>query len=263
MNPIREYLRKAGTVFRRASHLHHVMSRWDVLRFLGLTFLGSHPLRFFCPPLGCAVTVRTRTTDLPVLEKIVLHREYEMPFDVKPETIIDAGANVGVAALYFARQFPRARIIAVEPEASPVLSGGKPGPHHPQITPVRGAIWNSSTSLAIAQPDTGKWAFRVEEPATATGNDVQAFTVPELMRTHHFPDVNLLKLDIEGAERELFDESAAGWLGQVGVLAIELHDTIKPGCGAALYARHARFRYEQRHIGENVFVRLLGVAEPT
>jgi hypothetical protein len=46
--------------------------------------------------------------------------------------------------------------------------------------------------------------------------------------------VDLLKIDIEGAEREVMEESGA-WINTVAVLMIELHDDIKPGCSKAFY----------------------------
>ena len=258
MNHIREYLRKAGTVFKRAGQLQRVMARVDVLRFLWLTFLGSRRFRFFCPALSTFVTVRTRTTDLPVLEKIVLYHEYEMPFDFVPRTIIDAGANVGVASLYFAHRFPQARIVAVEPEASNFTTLIANCSEHPAITPLHGAMWNRHTNLMITEPDAGKWAFTINESPVPTSESIRAFTVPDIMDAHSFPTVDLLKLDIEGAERELFDASAAEWLPKVRVIAIELHDTIKPGCSEAFYARLGDFYFEQRLCGENAFIRLLG-----
>ena len=260
MSSILEYLRKASTVFRRAGQLRRVMAPWDVLRFLWLTFRGSRLFRFFCPSLGSIVTVRTRTTDLPVLEKIVLYREYEMPFDLVPRTIIDAGANIGAASLYFTHRYPQARIVAVEPEASnyEVLTANCRA--HPAIIPVQGAVWNRDTHLVIGEQDAGKWAFTVKESDVPTADSIRAFTIPDLMRAHDFPVVDLLKLDIEGAEREVFDPGALDWLDNVRVIAIELHDAIKPGSSDAFYARLSNYRFEQRLCGENVFIRLLGRA---
>ena len=183
-----------------------------------------------------------------------------MPFDFVPSTIIDAGANVGAASLYFAHRYPQARIVAVEPEASNYQLLTVNCRDHPTITPVRGAVWNRGAHLTISTPNAGKWAFTVEESEVPTDSSMPAFTVADLMRNHSFPVVDLLKLDIEGAEREVFASGAAEWLDKVRVIAIELHDGIKLGSSEAFYAQLRDFHFEQRLCGENVFVRLLSRA---
>ena len=64
--------------------------------------------------------------------------------------------------------------------------------------------------------------------------------------------VDLLKVDIEGAEKEVFG-SPDEWIGSVGAIAIELHDRFKPGCSRSFFAAVTAFPVEQT-CGENVFV---------
>ena len=44
--------------------------------------------------------------------------------------------------------------------------------------------------------------------------------------------IDILKLDIEGAELEVF-ETSESWIGKVGMLAVETHDRFRPGCSKA------------------------------
>ncbi|MES1166654.1 MAG: FkbM family methyltransferase, partial [Pseudomonadota bacterium] len=62
-------------------------------------------------------------------------------------------------------------------------------------------------------------------PATVPGH-----TLPEFMRIAGFAHVDLLKLDIEGAEHDVLAAPTGEWLPRVRYLVIELHDQIKPGC---------------------------------
>ena len=69
-------------------------------------------------------------------------------------------------------------------------------------------------------------------------------TVDAILRDAGQNRVDLLKIDIEGAEREVMS-SSANWIDRVGVLMIELHDDIKPGCSEA-------FRSATRHFSPEV-----------
>jgi hypothetical protein len=72
------------------------------------------------------------------------------------------------------------------------------------------------------------------------------------MSKHDLSWVDLLKVDIEGAEKEVFS-SPDEWIGSVSAIAIELHDRLKMGCSRSFYAAVTAFPIEQRR-GENVFV---------
>jgi len=77
-------------------------------------------------------------------------------------------------------------------------------------------------------------------------------TIPGLMSQYGLTRIDLLKLDIEGAEKELF-AAASDWIDKVDAIAIELHDRFKRGCSQAFYNATASFPYEV-HKGELVFL---------
>src|SRR5262245_54333406 len=63
------------------------------------------------------VLIRLRTTDGAVFHKVFIENEYDLALAQDPSIIVDAGANVGMTAVYFALRYPNARIIAIEPES--------------------------------------------------------------------------------------------------------------------------------------------------
>src|SRR5579883_1485462 len=67
---------------------------------------------------GSRCWFRHRSSDLACLQKVLFKQEYRLPFDLAPRVIVDAGANIGAASLYFATRFPEATILALEPEQS-------------------------------------------------------------------------------------------------------------------------------------------------
>src|SRR5712675_1402142 len=100
---------------RRLRQLYPLMPFGDALSFFnneGRSQTFTVQLRELADP----IELRGRTSDINCFQKIFMHREYQSPFDISPKLIIDAGANIGLSALYFAVTYPDAIIIAIEPE---------------------------------------------------------------------------------------------------------------------------------------------------
>ena len=64
--------------------------------------------------------IRLGTTDVAAYEQVIIKKEYELPLVSSPALIVDAGANVGMASVYFALRYPGACIIALEPDGANV-----------------------------------------------------------------------------------------------------------------------------------------------
>jgi hypothetical protein len=84
---------------------------------------------------------------------------------------------------------------------------------------------------------------------------VRAVTIASLMDKAGFDRVDILKLDIEGAEIELFDANCEEWIDRVDAIVIELHDWIRPGCSASLLKATAGSHHVQLRKGENAILR--------
>jgi FkbM family methyltransferase len=172
--------------------------------------------------------------------------------------IVDAGANIGLAALYFANTFPGARIIAVEPAACNISLLRKNTAHYPQIEVVEAALWKENAQLDLVDPGIGYWGFRTREqqkmPAAggAVRQAVRGITIDALLEACAVDYVDVLKIDIEGAEVELF-EHPGSWLDRVGLLIIELHDRMRPGCSRSVYRATVGFE-RAWETGENVYL---------
>jgi FkbM family methyltransferase len=183
---------------------------------------------------GHSVSLRDARTDLEIFEQVFLHDDLHSDrFSSPPAYIIDAGAHIGCSSLYYAQKFPGARILAIEaaPQNFTQLSRNIAG--HPRIRAVHAAVYHESGEVILANPDAPAWEFRVGRPpadSLATGNRIRAMTIAELIALSGFPHIDILKIDIEGAERDVFATGARAWLPQVRMITIELHDRYNPGC---------------------------------
>ena len=192
------------------------------------------------------VRLRLKTTDVTVYKDVLIDGQYAMDFPFAPATIVDAGANIGVASIYYANRYPKARIIAIEPEASNYAMLRRNVARYPNIVAIQAALWNKDGLVGVAEPDpitraSGHWAFVTRQDG---GTQVRAITMETLIKEMQLTSIDILKVDIEGAEKELFQQ--CDWLDRVRALAIELHDRFKPGCSDAVNAATQKFSRSQR-----------------
>lgn len=190
---------------------------------------------------------RRDSTDRDVIRQVFRHREYDLTrlrrrADLEAllaeeqaagrrPLVIDAGANIGASAAFFALAIPDARVIAVEPEAANFELLGR-NTRGLDVRCLQAALGSARGYVHLHDTGEGAWAFRTEPAPDETG--IPCRTVPDLLAEFGGPEwfPFLVKLDIEGAEQDVF-RGETGWVRQVPVLAIELHDWMLPASGSA------------------------------
>lgn len=216
-------------------------------------------VKLWLAPCSFPLFTRGKTTDDTVFEQVFANKEYPILEDFNPRTIIDAGANCGAASAYFAAHYPKAEIVALEPESSnfEILTMNVGALRNVSLLP--GALWSRKCWLKISKPDSVKYAFEVEEvlpPTEATCGLIAAYTVEDVLRMKGWPSVDLLKLDIEGSELQVFSRNIENWIGKVRVIFVELHEELAPGCGKALFTALGSRDYQVGVCGEHLVIRL-------
>jgi FkbM family methyltransferase len=212
------------------------------------------------PEIGQPLWVRRGTADAATFDEIFLGREYDLSLpDFSPVHIMDLGANVGYTSVGFAARWPQARILAVEPSAANLAQLRRNTAAWPQITVLQAAVWPHPARVRIANPEGDTNSYRMDEATGPEGSEIPGCTVAQLMVRQGWRRIDLLKMDVEGAEAEIF-RHGDHWLDRVGVLVVELHDRIAPGCAENLYrALHGR-RFAQEVVGRNVVIDLRAAA---
>ncbi|HEX4609793.1 MAG TPA: FkbM family methyltransferase, partial [Urbifossiella sp.] len=163
--------------------------------------------------------------------------------------VVDLGGNIGLTSLYLAAAFPRSRLLTVEPSPAnreileqnlaPLVRTGRC-----RICP--GAVWHEDTTLDLSPPPDGVGFDAIQVTiATADGmrQPTPAYTVGTLMRTAGFPRIDILKIDIEGAETAVF-RGPTDWLARVNTIAVEFHGDSRSESGFDAVAGAAGFRIE-------------------
>jgi FkbM family methyltransferase len=173
------------------------------------------------------LTLRRGDTDNIVVRQMLALEQYKTVSNLAGvRLIIDCGANIGASAYYLLHRYPDARLVAIEPDPENVaLCRRNLHPFGDRALVLHAAVWSECRPLRIApaSKQRGAWARSVE-PASAQDADVDGLTIPEiLIRTRSSAPIDLLKMDVEGAEIEIFRDRPA-WLAVTRHVAIELHD---------------------------------------
>jgi FkbM family methyltransferase len=201
------------------------------------------------------INLRLRTTDTSLFASIIVNNEYDWNFVKPPRTIFDAGANIGLASIFYANKCPEAKIIAIEPEPANFEMLKKNTASYPNILAIQAALWGENKVVIVSDSNLGQWGFQTRELQDSDKTEkcvhVRGVTVRNLMEECGIHYIDVLKIDIEGSEKEVFENSAA-WIDDVGMIAVELHDRFRSGCTIAVNSATKGFQVLARN-GETIF----------
>lgn len=176
-------------------------------------------------------------SDYDVFKQIFNIEEYKIivsllkynPNLIQKETVlIDAGANVGYATVYFSNMNLFSRVFCIEPSSSNIdvlrrninfLQNSK------HITIYENALCERESAnfqLSNTFRDGKDWSITTKEDIKGT---ISGITLKEIIKRNNLKHITVLKIDIEGAERFIFDKkNDLSFLKITGVIAIEIHD---------------------------------------
>jgi FkbM family methyltransferase len=222
--------------------------------------LQSNTSRDFFHRLGVA--------DIGVMKQIFIAEDYKlsrlrrfnqimqtyntMIADGKTPFIIDAGANIGASAVYFALNFPKARIICFEPDLENFKLIQK-NTYGLNVDLRQQAIGSDNGRVELLDVGANEWGYRTLAckdglHTLSAMNDV----INEQISQNLTPFI--VKIDIEGGEANLFEKNT-DWIDLFPLIIIELHDWMLTGKGSSVSFLNCigKFKRDFVHIGENIF----------
>jgi FkbM family methyltransferase len=166
---------------------------------------------------GVRITYRLNRGDFQGVREVWMQEAYRLPRNPGTvHSVVDLGANIGLASVYLARHHGARRVLAVEP----VHENAQLAALNLRQNGVSGEVLEA----AVATYE-GTAPFIAAEASNVGhlgpgGNEVQTVTMESVLgRLAGLADV--VKLDIEGAEEDLLKDG--GWLQRVRVLVAEFH----------------------------------------
>ena len=218
------------------------IATYGVANWLGM--VGQRPVfRLRSRLAQYPLEVRRGTTDISVYHQVFLLQEYAC-CATDPAFILDCGANVGYTSAYLLTRFPKAELMAVEPDPGNYEQLVRNlAPYGSRARVIRGAVWSHSTRPGMAAPDYrggGEYARQVRECGPDEPDTFPAFGIDDLLSAAGRDRVDLLKMDIEGAEAVVFGRGHESWIDRVGTMAVELHDDSSFGPATEIVTRATR-----------------------
>jgi FkbM family methyltransferase len=201
-------------------------TRWDLWRtYLRLARLSRSGGGGTASVLGFRVRYLDPANLAHVFREIFVNRLYDVRLKGETPSIIDCGSNIGMSILFFKNLYPRARILGFEPSplAFPVLRQNVHANRLRDVTLHQAALAD--------KPGRLEFYVNADEPGALNaglyGTHRNRVAVPvraDQLSSHIDGEIDLLKLDIEGAEemviRELAEHDA---LGRVRNIVCEYH----------------------------------------
>lgn len=154
-------------------------------------------------------------------------KEYDCAAEFKPSPrrILDLGGNIGFGTVFFSKLFPEADFAVVEPDPRnlPLLRKNL-GLNGVSATVVAGAVGPAMGTLALRYGENPTCSSLAGTGMHDLSNTVEVAvtTVPKVMEQAGWDQIDLVKVDIEGAEEELLARDNQ-WLAKVGAIIVEIH----------------------------------------
>lgn len=207
------------------------------------------------PNVKYPISLRPTKADVETFNDIFVYHQYTINAK-NPKVIIDCGANIGLFTVLMKNKFPDSKIIAIEPDPENFVELKKNASQYNDVFFENYGIWNTDTQLKVSDKyNRGKWGVVVEEDLV-DGN-VESISINTLMQKYNLDSVDILKIDIETSEKQLFANNYEEWLPKIKKIVIELHDGLEEGCSRAFFeAIHKTIPRYKLHTtnGENLII---------
>lgn len=141
----------------------------------------------------------------------------------KTPVVIDAGANIGAASMWFAKQYPEAAVLAIEPDKDNAKIARRNAENSPNINVFEAAIGGEAGFVSVIR-EGQSWGVQTARADVG----LRVVTIQEAAQTVPNGELFIVKVDIEGFEKDLF-ASNTEWIDQAFAIYLEPHDWLFPG----------------------------------
>jgi FkbM family methyltransferase len=170
-----------------------------------------------------SATCRLNNSDLVIFIGTFLHGDCRISMSPEPRAILDLGANAGLTALQLRRQFPRARLIMVEPGHENCLICQRNTAHLADSVLVNAVVSNKAGWFTLGDARNIAMSQWYKESSKDDTRAVRSLRVGQIIAEYaEGLRPVLVKMDIEQAEREIF-LSDCSWLADVDAVLVEPH----------------------------------------
>ncbi len=243
------------------------------MRYLGPAFALRDVRRRVggAPTVSCGVkgvgnvVLRPGTSDAKTFQQVFRDRQYEIASPIhssmisdaydrivstgRTPIIVDCGANNGAGALWFSQLYPKAVVVAIEPDPT-TAELCRLNTRGRNVVVRQAAVGAHSGTARMVTDGLDCWAYRTERDP---GGDTPVITIQQAVDGIDGAELLIVKVDVEGFEAELFS-AATEWVADATAVFIEPHDWLFPGAGTsrAFQRTMAQHEFDVLLMGENL-----------
>lgn len=185
------------------------------------------------------LTLRRKGSDSDVFKQVVINGEYGRIIRLinllpKKEKLIvvDAGANIGLFSIYASAFLPKASFICIEPneESHQLLCINLNKNKIDVIKTYQKALWYKRENISFSNNfrDKSNWSYSMISANDQQSDLIETVTITDILLDNHIDIIDILKIDIEGAEKYLLEDQATLEIifSKTQLLIIEAHEEV-------------------------------------
>ncbi len=167
------------------------------------------------------------------------------PYFENTKFVIDAGANIGYTAALYANWWPNATIVSVEPDTENYDLTLQNTKHYSNVKVINAGLWYNNALLKIEAGQEDGFVVRevINTKNVESQNLTQGITIDNIMQQYNVAEIDFLKMNIEGSEKEIFTYNYKNWLPKTKAMLIELHDGKNQGCAKAVFSTTNQYNF--------------------
>lgn len=163
------------------------------------------------------------------LKEVFYDGDYH-PKATKASIVIDIGANIGTCSVYMSTLFPKSKIYSFEPDPNTfkLLKTNISLNHLSNITLINQAVSNKSghTIFYSCQANGLSSLNKTKLPYKVAKTQVVLTTIPDIMKKYQLTQIDVLKIDAEGAEFDILLKTPKFPFHLIKELILEYHDRL-------------------------------------
>ncbi len=174
---------------------------------------------------------RTGSSDIEIIYEVLLKKgiksEYWLPSSIKQKIIFNIGGNIGITSILLANKFPEAKIYTFEPIKSNFKLLSQNISYYKNIKGFNIALGAKNTKIDIFSSDNhsnfGGGSLYEKGVNLNKTEEIQMKTVKSILEQENIQDIDLVKIDTEGAEYDILTSFPIDILSKITWITGELH----------------------------------------
>ena len=163
------------------------------------------------------------------VKEVFLDNDYQLDLPKNLKTVVDIGANIGAFSIYIANRFRKSHLYSYEPSVSTykiltqnIKLNGLVG----KISPFRFAVYGKNTTIKLYNPGPSGLRSIHHTRNETKYESVRTITLEKIFSSNKITKCDLLKIDCEGAEYEILENTSVGVFKKINRMVLEFHEMI-------------------------------------